>query len=156
MKCFPNSNGAVLFMNRSNIIRILSRRIILILLFGTVVCAVGAADSTQQKQSIPKGKKQMETEKDLIGVKDGTYVGISEGWTGMKTEVTIQKGQISGIRILEINGTPEFYGKVVDLLPERIISENSLGVDGISGATLSSNSMKEAIGHALDQAKQKD
>ena len=98
----------------------------------------------------------METEKDLIGVKDGTYVGISEGWTGMKTEVTIQKGQISGIRILEINGTPEFYGKVVDLLPERIISENSLGVDGISGATLSSNSMKEAIGHALDQAKQKD
>ena len=143
-------------MNRSNIIQILFHQVIPVLLSGYVVCAVWAADSTQQKQSIPKDKNQMETKKDSMGVKDGTYVGISEGWTGMKTEVTIRKGQISGIKILEINGTPEFYGKVVDLLPDRILSKNSLEVDGISGATLSSNSMKESVGHALEQAKQKD
>jgi uncharacterized protein with FMN-binding domain len=142
-------------MNRSNTIQFLFRWFISILAFGYFIGSVWAADSTQQKQSILEDKKQTETKKDSIGVKDGTYVGISEGWTGMKAEVKIQKGRISGIKILEINGTPEFYEKVVDLLPDRILSKNSLEVDGISGATLSSNSMKEAIGHALDQAKEK-
>jgi fumarate reductase flavoprotein subunit len=56
--------------------------------------------------------------------------------------------------VLKVNGTPEFYQKVVDRLPDRIISKGSPDVDGISGATLSSNSMKEAIHHVLEKAEQ--
>ena len=146
----------MVFMNRSNAKKSLSRCIISVLAFGCFVCSVRAGDSTQQELSVPKSEKQMKSGKDSIVVRDGIYVGVSEGWMGMKTEVTIQKGQISGIKILEINGTPEFYTKVVDLLPDRILSKGSLEVDGVSGATLSSNSMKEAIGHALEKARQSE
>jgi len=156
MKCFPDCIGVMSFMNRSNMIQILFRRIFLTFLFGCSVCPLRAVDSTQQKQSVPKVEEQMEAVKDSVMLKDGKYVGISEGWTRMKTEVTIRKARISGIKILEINGTPEFYKKVVDLLPDRILSKNSLEVDGVSGATLSSNSMKEAVGHALEKARQNE
>jgi uncharacterized protein with FMN-binding domain len=141
-------------MNRSHAKKSLSRCIISVLAFGCFVWPVHAGDSTRQVLSVSIGEKQMKAGKDSVVVKDGIYVGVSEGWTGMKTEVTIQKGQISGIKILEISGTPEFYKKVVGLLPDRILSKGSLEVDGVSGATLSSNSMKEAVGHALEKARQ--
>jgi uncharacterized protein with FMN-binding domain len=155
------------FFDPSGAIKTLCSRFFFVLSLGWFVCSVWAGDSTRQEISLPKSgirsgeEKQLEAGEDSASVgkisdvlKDGIYIGVSEGWTGMKTEVTIEKGRIANIKVLEISGTQEFYTKVIDLLPGRIVSKGSLEVDGVSGATLSSNSMKEAVGHALEKARQ--
>ncbi len=71
----------------------------------------------------------------------------------MKVEVRIQKGKIHAIRVLDIRGAARFYQAAVDSLPDRIRIKNNLDVDAVSGATLSSNSLKDAVQAALEKAK---
>jgi len=85
--------------------------------------------------------------------KDGVYAGASTGWPAMEIEVTIQDGKINNLQILEDNSTSEFVSQVRASLPDDIIQANSIDVDGVSGATLSSNSLKKAIQDALEKAK---
>jgi uncharacterized protein with FMN-binding domain len=133
--------------------KIVIRCLLVTAFIGWMAASGSVTDTTQQEMYVPKEDKRPEVKKNPIPFKDGIYTGVSEGWTGMEMQVMIQQGQITGIKVLKINGTPDFYQKVLDLLPERIISKGGLDVDGISGATLSSNSMKEAVGHALEKAK---
>ena len=59
------------------------------------------------------------------------------------------------VQILEDNSTSEFISQVRASLSDDIIQANSIDVDGVSGATLSSNSLKRAIQEALGKAKSK-
>ena len=85
-------------------------------------------------------------------LKDGQYIGESVDWPAMKVEVTIQDGRIGRIQVLGDTGTPEFSSRVVETLPEKMVAEGRVDVDGISGATLSSNSLKIAVKAALQKA----
>ena len=86
--------------------------------------------------------------------RDGTYTGGYDGWPGMKVEVVVLDGRINEINILEDTGTPEYSERVKEVLPGRIIFQNDVDVDAVSGATLSSNTLKEAVKSALDKAKE--
>ncbi len=83
---------------------------------------------------------------------DGKYTGESLTWTGMKVEVEVKDGKLSSIKILEVNGTPEYYDPVVKRLPRRMKKKNHFQVDGISGATLSCKSCMKAVRIALLKA----
>ena len=85
---------------------------------------------------------------------DGTYTGGYDGWPGIKVEVVVLDGWIREINIMEDTGTPEYSTRVQEVLPGRIISQNDANVDAVSGATLSSNTLKEAIKNALDKARE--
>lgn len=84
---------------------------------------------------------------------DGTYIGETEEWPPIKVEVVIEKGKIVSIRILEDKGTPEFSRLAAETLPGIMIAEGRADVDGVTGATLSSNSLKKAVGSALEKAR---
>ena len=83
---------------------------------------------------------------------DGVYQGSGEGRNGeIVLSVTIAGGQIAGIEAISQNETPRFWEKAVALFP-AIIAANSPEVDGVTGATYSSNGIKQAVRAALSQA----
>ncbi|MPW27023.1 FMN-binding protein [Alkalibaculum sp. M08DMB] len=89
------------------------------------------------------------------GYKDGTYEGISEaGIHGeIKVEVTVEGESISDISIISHNETEGIGTIVFDKYPELIIEAQSTEVDNISGATVTSEALKEAVSNALEEAK---
>jgi uncharacterized protein with FMN-binding domain len=94
-------------------------------------------------------------ESEFGALNDGTYVGESLDWPEMKVEVTVLHGRISEVKVLENNGSSEFSDSVIVKLPALIIAEGSTDVDGVSGATMSSNSLKVAVEAALKNANVK-
>jgi uncharacterized protein with FMN-binding domain len=86
--------------------------------------------------------------------RDGVYTGEITEWPEMKVEVVVQGGKITEIRILEDFGTPEFSKPVVEKMPPGMVARNSWDVDGVSGSTLSSNHLKNAVREALKGAKE--
>lgn len=87
------------------------------------------------------------TKLDLKKVEDGTYTGFEDGgMVKVKVNVTVANHIITNIDILEHdNGRGEPAENIID----DIVKQNSVDVDGVSGATLSSNVIKTAVYNAL-------
>ena len=71
--------------------------------------------------------------------------------------VTVDGGKISDVEVLHQNETPGIGVPAIEQLPEQFIgldTEEAInGVDGLSGATITSNALKQAVVNALLQAK---
>lgn len=80
---------------------------------------------------------------------DGVYVGKADGHNGpLSLEVTVEGGQITAIKVLEHKETPNISDggfKVAD----TIIAKQSLKVDTVSGATVTSKAVLAAVKNAL-------
>ncbi len=90
-------------------------------------------------------------------VADGTYSGtaVSFGFLSMMTcDVTFEKGAIKDIVVTKESdsATGEWFGSAQALLIPRIIENQSLAVDSISGATSSSNAIKACVAEAINAA----
>ncbi len=86
--------------------------------------------------------------------KDGVYTGIGRGYRpNLEVEVTIKDGKIEDIQIASNNETPRFAEQPFSIVPNEIIQAQSTKVDGVSGATRSSNGIKQAVEDALSKAK---
>jgi uncharacterized protein with FMN-binding domain len=90
-------------------------------------------------------------------LKDGTYIGEYEGgmnkWRANKVQVTVSSGKVTDITILEHKEkqTPE----LTDKLYNSVIEAQSLQVDTISGATLTSKAYLKSVENALRKAQKK-
>jgi uncharacterized protein with FMN-binding domain len=84
---------------------------------------------------------------------DGSYIGECLEWPRMKVEVSVEEGRIIRIDILDDFGTPEFSAQAKSVIPSRIIEQGTVEVDGVSGATMSSGSLKKAVDDALKKAR---
>ncbi len=83
---------------------------------------------------------------------DGVYEGVGEGKGGdLKVEVKIEDLKITDIKILEESETAGYAASLSTLIND-VIKYNSTDVDTVSGSTLSSNGLMEAIQDALDKA----
>ncbi|WP_333653095.1 FMN-binding protein [Lacrimispora sp.] len=82
----------------------------------------------------------------------GTYTGTAKGYGGMVTvEVTVTDKAIQSI---EVDGEKEtLLSMVVPSFTDAIVKKQSTEVDAVSGATLSSDAIKEAVDQALAQAR---
>ena len=97
------------------------------------------------------------TAAEKTAVADGTYTGTapSFGLTGPLTaEVTLSDGKITDIKVVSETDslTGEWFGSAEALLIPRIIESQSLAVDAITGATTSSNGIRNAVAAAIDAA----
>lgn len=85
---------------------------------------------------------------------DGIYTGVSEGYSpGLTVSVTIRSGKITDIKVISHNETRGYYEEPFRLIPKEIISSDSLKVDAVSGATLSSEGIINAVASALKKAE---
>lgn len=84
---------------------------------------------------------------------DGTYVGEAEGMDLLKVEVTVEEGKIANVEITEHNESEGYSDPAIEQIPGAIVEKNSTDVDAVSGATITSNAIKEAVDNALEGAK---
>ena len=84
---------------------------------------------------------------------DGTYTGTGSGFGGnVLVEVTIAGGRISSVTSPSHAGESYWDLMGVDTLLTRIVEANTANVNGVSGATFSSNGVKAAVNNALTAA----
>lgn len=85
-------------------------------------------------------------------LKDGVYEGVAEGYIDtIKVSVAVEGGTVTEIEILEENDTPQFFERAKEIIDE-IITNQSLNVDAVSGATYSSAGIINAVTNALEPA----
>lgn len=86
--------------------------------------------------------------------KAGTYEGKAKGRNGdVMVAVTVSDTAITKVEIKEHKETAGLADPALKNVPEAIVKKNSVEVDGASGATITSNAIKEAVKAALANAK---
>lgn len=87
------------------------------------------------------------------GYKAGTYTAEADGKGGpVKFEVTFTDKSITTIKVLSSSETPGLGDKAIDSISKQIIDGQTLSVDTVSGATLSSKATLAAVEKAVTQA----
>ena len=90
-----------------------------------------------------------------VSADDGrvTATGVGQGIDGnVVVEIEADANTIYSVTVLEQNETPGIGSVAVEKLPDAIVAANSIAVDGISGATVTSTAIKTAITEALTSA----
>ena len=86
-------------------------------------------------------------------LKDGTYTATVDGQSGPMTVVTtIEGGKIAAVEVTENNETPTIAAAALESIPAKIVETNSVDVDGVSGASLTSGRIMKAVAECLTQA----
>lgn len=89
---------------------------------------------------------------------NGTYYGEAPGFKELTVQVnvTVDNDEIVNIEILSSGASKPHKGvdfeESVNFLKDQIITYQSVELDTISGATISTNGLKEAVNKALEQA----
>jgi uncharacterized protein with FMN-binding domain len=93
---------------------------------------------------------------DFSRLSDGTYHGAYEGgmykWRANECDVTVADGKIAGIQLVG-SKDPGSKNTQHEVLYDRVIEAQSLQVDTVSGATLTSKAWLQAVENALLQAQ---
>jgi succinate dehydrogenase/fumarate reductase flavoprotein subunit/uncharacterized protein with FMN-binding domain len=83
----------------------------------------------------------------------GTYSASAKGISSDVTvTMTFDESSITNIEIDASGETPEIGGAAVDEMKEKILSAQSCSVDGVSGATVTSDAIKTAAADCISQA----
>lgn len=81
---------------------------------------------------------------------DGSYTGVGAGMGGdVNVSVTVEGGKIVSVEVGEHNETPGISDPAIEQIPAAIVEAQSADVEAVSGATVTSNAIKEAVKAAL-------
>jgi uncharacterized protein with FMN-binding domain len=121
------------------------------------------SDQPYGRHLLHRHAAKVKTKLDLLAMqalqagqlRDGTYTGRSIGYADqkeMEVTVTLRGGRIADVKVkhqekIDLNATT--------LIPQRIVAAQSLKVDGITGATVTSQAIVDGAFQALKQAGMK-
>ena len=118
--------------------------IMLLLLIGLVWGIIYLKSVSDYKQAV---KETTFEEINISDIPDGVYIGEYDvNFIYARVEVTVQNGEITNINILEHRHE---RGKAAEAIANKIVDEQKIDVDAISGATNSSAVIKKAVENAL-------
>ncbi|MDO5532617.1 FMN-binding protein [Sutterella sp.] len=84
---------------------------------------------------------------------DGTFSGTAQGIASPVTvTVTVQNGKVTEVKADTSGETPGYGRDIAGKMSERILVKGSSGVDGVTGATVTSNAVRAAAEAALRAA----
>lgn len=88
-------------------------------------------------------------------LKDGIYEGDGLGFMrrAMKVQVSVQNGKIASVNLLSSSDDEPYLSNAKTIISKFIGKSSSDGIDAISGATYSSNGIKDAVDDALMKAR---
>lgn len=83
------------------------------------------------------------------------YLGVSHNGMGgdLQVKVTMKDGKIANVEIVKHSETPGISDGAREQVPAAIVKANSTEVDNVSGASITSRAIKEAVADALSQVK---
>ena len=89
---------------------------------------------------------------DLADIPDGVYTGTGRGFGGdITVEVRFSGGQLTEVKIISDNDTPGYKEPAINRIPDRMVEEQEIDVDIVSGATATSEGIIAAVRNALAQ-----
>ena len=89
----------------------------------------------------------------IADMADGTYTGTGTGLRGqIQVSVAVKNGKITDITIDSYQDDQQFFERAESTVIDEIISNQSVNVDAVSGATYSSNGITEAVADALGES----
>lgn len=89
--------------------------------------------------------------------KRGVYQATEKGYfSPITVEVEVSEDKIKSVKIVDQHETPQMINTVIGRLDQRIVDAQSVEVDAITGATVSSNAVKRAVSDALHKAGAND
>lgn len=120
----------------------MKKRFLSMILAATMVMSLTACGSSNNTTSTPEGT-----------FKAGTYEGTAQGFGGeIKATVTLTADAIESIKVVGDKETQGIGSVAVEQLGENIVKKQAVNIDGISGASVSSAAIKEAVTNALKEA----
>ena len=118
---------------------------------GGLAQAVAPAASSGTSSSKPH--TTITTVTPTNGYADGVYLGEGEGYEGpMTVRVTVFAGKVTSIELVSSMDDEPYFGRAWATVPGRIIAAQTTSVDAVSGATYSSEGIRDAVNNALKKA----
>ena len=110
------------------------------------------------RQNLPKRVAKAKAKMEILTLhtpepgtlRDGSYKGSAIGYMGdVNTTVTVKGGKIADVKV---SHRENIYGTAVIDMPKRIVAAQSLKVDCVTGATVTSQAILAGAHEALKQA----
>ena len=118
-----------------------------------------AVNKAIEKSVLEKGSSVGETStypgvEDVVApFRDGVYTGKADGYKkDLVVSVTIKNNKILKVDLGTNNETEKYFVKAWPVVPNEIVTKQSVDVDVVSGATRSSNGVINAVKEALRKA----
>ncbi len=135
------------------------KKILIALLMGTALTVTACADGTDTTTTAgvttttavtttAAGTTTAGTTMGEAQTKEITTSGMGEG---LIVKVTATPDTIQAVEIVSHNETEGISDPAIENLPAKIVEENSFEVDGETGATMTSDAIKEAVKQALTE-----
>ena len=84
---------------------------------------------------------------------DGEYTATVDGQEGpMTVKTTIAGGVITAVEVVENHETPSIAGAAIETVTAAIVAGNTVDVDAVTGATMTSTRIMKAVAAGLEQA----
>ncbi|MEL1136514.1 flavocytochrome c [Desulfitobacterium sp. THU1] len=126
--------------------KMLSLFLCIAMLFTLTACS-SSATSNAAKDT---GKEETS---DGLSFTPGTYVAEAPGRNGiLKLEVTVDESKILSVKVLEHSETARLSDAPIEVIPQKIVEGQTLKVDTIAGASLTSGAILAAAKDALIKA----
>ncbi|GHT91097.1 urocanate reductase [Spirochaetia bacterium] len=107
----------------------------------------GSSKASSVKSAAPVASRT------VTPLKPGTYSEDVKGNAlGFKVDVVLSANRIEKVTVVSHNDTPGIAGAAIAVLPAAIVNQQSIGLDSISGASLSSRAIFTAVEQAISEA----
>ena len=121
--------------------RIAALALAAVMAFGLTACGGGDSSSTAASAG-----------STASGGVSGEFTGTANGMGEITVTVTLTDGVITGCEVVGDGETDGIGSVVVEAAPDEIVSANKGAIDVVSGATITSNAINEALAAALTAA----
>lgn len=115
-------------------------------IIGCVICIWLGYGALMLVQDVREGMVARMTihEVDLTNLQDGFYVGTYQyGSNEVEVQVEVFDHRMKEITVL--NNSPSTYAKKAEAVIDRVVAAQSLKVDTVSGATVTSKALLKAV-----------
>ena len=125
--------------------RTLSLLLAFVMVLGLAACGGNTAQETTTAATAASEEAGIYT--------PGTYTGTAAGKNGdVKVEVTFSANAIDSVKVVEHSETAGISDGAIENIPAAIVENQSLAVDTVSGATITSDAILKAVADAVAQA----
>lgn len=125
--------------------RTLSLLLAFVMVLGLAACGGNTAQETTAAATAAREEAGIYT--------PGTYTGTAAGKNGdVKVEVTFSANAIDSVKVVEHSETAGISDGAIENIPAAIVENQSLAVDTVSGATVTSDAILKAVADAVAQA----
>ncbi|MBO5544776.1 MAG: flavocytochrome c, partial [Oscillospiraceae bacterium] len=117
--------------------------------------AAPAAEAEEPAEA--KAEEPAEAEAAAAGIYvPGTYTAEAVGMGKVIVNVTVDENAITAVEIDGSQETPEIGGAAIETLQQQVMDAQGAEIDGVSGASMTTNAVKMAVEAALAQAASAD